>query len=54
MGESKNLWGESPICKTAAILSRSVCFLGTVGFGIHLARAVETPPVIIHSECEYS
>lgn len=44
---AKDLRGATGIRETAAILSRARLFVGTVGFLMHLARAVECPGVII-------
>ncbi len=50
----KDLRGKTSVRNAAAILSQSVCFLGTVGFLMHLARAVECPSVIIYGGREHS
>ncbi len=44
---AKDLRGVTEIRETAAILSQVRLFVGTVGFLMHLARAVECPSVII-------
>lgn len=36
-----------PLRGSAAVLSRAACFVGMVGFGMHLARAVECRAVIV-------
>lgn len=52
--------GKTQLRETAAILSNSVVFVGTIGFLMHLARAVKCPSVIIYggrelpSESAYS
>jgi hypothetical protein len=43
-----DLRGATSIRETAAILSRAYLYVGTVGFLMHLARAVECPSVIIY------
>jgi ADP-heptose:LPS heptosyltransferase len=50
----KDLRGKTSIRKTAAILSQSKCFVGTVGFLMHLARSVECRSVIIYGGREHS
>jgi ADP-heptose:LPS heptosyltransferase len=49
-----DLRGTTSLRETAAILSQSVCFVGTVGFLMHLARAVECRSVIIYGGREHS
>lgn len=44
---AKNLSGATTIRQSAAILSQARLYVGTVGFLMHLARAVECPSVII-------
>jgi hypothetical protein len=43
-----DLRGQTSIRQTAAILSHTRLFVGTVGFLMHLARAVECPSVIVY------
>jgi ADP-heptose:LPS heptosyltransferase len=43
-----DLRGATNIRETAAILSNARLFVGTVGFLMHLARAVECPSVIVY------
>jgi hypothetical protein len=43
-----DLRGQTSIRQTAAILSHTRLFVGTVGFLMHLARAVECPGVIVY------
>lgn len=43
----RDLRGKTSMRETAAILANSTLFLGQVGFLMHLARAVDTPAVII-------
>jgi ADP-heptose:LPS heptosyltransferase len=50
----KDLRGKTSIRKTAAILSQSKCFVGTVGFLMHLARSAECRSVIIYGGREHS
>ena len=38
----------APVRATAAILSRSACFVGLVGFLMHLARAVDCRAVVVY------
>ncbi len=45
--QATDLRGATGIRETAAILSEARLFVGTVGFLMHLARAVECPSVII-------
>lgn len=49
-----DLRGKTSLRDTAAILSRSECFIGTVGFLMHLTRAVECRSVIIYGGREHS
>lgn len=49
-----DLRGMTSLRETAAILSQSECFIGTVGFLMHLARAVECRSVIIYGGREHS
>jgi len=37
-----------PLRDSAAVLARAACFVGMVGFGMHLARAVECRAVIVY------
>lgn len=46
--------GKTTIRETASILNNSKCFIGTVGFLMHLARAVECRSVIIYGGREHS
>jgi hypothetical protein len=43
-----DLRGKTSLRESAAILARSLLYLGTVGFLMHLARAVECPAVIVY------
>jgi hypothetical protein len=43
-----DLRGRTSVRETAAILSRSLCFVGQVGFLMHLARAVDCRGVIVY------
>lgn len=43
-----DLRGKTTIRQTAAILSNALCFVGLVGFPMHLARAVDCPAVIVY------
>jgi hypothetical protein len=43
-----DLRGKTTLRESAAIVSRSVLFLGQVGFLMHLARAVDRPAVIVY------
>jgi hypothetical protein len=43
-----DLRGKTSIRESAAVLTRSACFVGTVGFLMHLARAVECPAAIVY------
>lgn len=49
-----DLRGKTSLRESAAILSQSACFLGTVGFLMHLARAVDCRSVIIYGGREHS
>lgn len=49
-----DLRGKTRLRESAAILSQSKCFIGTVGFLMHLARAVECRSVIIYGGREHS
>ncbi len=49
-----DLRGKANIRETAGILSQSACFIGTAGFLMHLARAVECRSVIIYGGREHS
>lgn len=49
-----DLRGKANIRETAGILSQSACFIGTTGFLMHLARAVECRSVIIYGGREHS
>jgi ADP-heptose:LPS heptosyltransferase len=49
-----DLRGRTSLRETAAVLSQSECFIGTVGFLMHLARAVECRSVIIYGGREHS
>lgn len=46
--------GKTTLRQTAAILANSECFIGTVGFLMHLARAVECRSVILYGGREHS
>jgi len=50
----QDLRGKTSLRETAAILSQSKCFIGTVGFLAHLARAVECKSVIIYGGREHA
>jgi hypothetical protein len=49
-----DLRGRTSLRESAAILSHSECFIGTPGFLMHLARAVECRSVIIYGGREHS
>ncbi len=49
-----DLCGKTTLRQSAAILSQSDIFIGTVGFLMHLARAVECRSVIIYGGREHS
>lgn len=49
-----DLRGKTALRQVAAILSQSVCFIGTVGLLMHLARAVECRSVVIYGGREHS
>lgn len=49
-----DLRGKTSLRDTAAILANSDCFIGTVGFLMHLARAVDCRSVIIYGGREHS
>lgn len=49
-----DLRGKTSIRQSAAILKNSDCFIGTAGFLMHLARAVECRSVIIYGGREHS
>ncbi|HWR89128.1 MAG TPA: hypothetical protein VN260_02615 [Dissulfurispiraceae bacterium] len=49
-----DLRGGTGLRETAAILSRSLCFIGTQGFLAHLARAVDCRSVIVFGGREHS
>lgn len=49
-----DLRGKTTVRETAAILANSLCFVGTVGFLMHLARAVECRSVIVYGGREHS
>jgi ADP-heptose:LPS heptosyltransferase len=49
-----DLRGKTSLRKTAAILSQSLCFIGTQGFLAHMARAVDCRSVIIYGGREHS
>lgn len=43
-----DLRGKTTVRETAAVLAHSQCFVGLVGFSMHLARAVECRSVIVY------
>lgn len=43
-----DLRGRTSIRQLAAVLQNCKCFIGTVGFPMHLARAVDCPSVIVY------
>jgi hypothetical protein len=49
-----DLRGKTTLRQTAAVLSQSLCFLGTSGLLAHLARAVECRSVIIYGGREHA
>lgn len=49
-----DLRGMTDIRETASILSQSICFIGTVGFLMHLANSVSCKSVIIFGGREHS
>jgi len=49
-----DLRGKTTVRETAALLANSLCFIGTVGFLMHLARAVECRSVIVYGGREHS
>ena len=48
-----DLRGKTSIRETAAIMSRSLAFVGQVGMPMHLARAVDCPAVIVYGGREH-
>ena len=51
---ARDLRGKTALRETAAILSRSLCFIGTSGLLVHLARAVECRSVVIYGGREHA
>ena len=49
----RDLRGKTTLRESAAILSRSLAFVGQVGFLMHLARAVECRAVILYGGREH-
>ena len=49
-----DLRGKTTLRESAAILDRSLCFVGTVGLGMHLARSVDCRAVIVYGGREHS
>ncbi len=49
-----DLRGKTTLRESAALLYQSQCFIGTVGLGMHLARAVDCRSVIIYGGREHS
>jgi len=47
-GVTLDLRGRTSLREAAAVLSRSLLFVGLEGFLVHLARAVDCPSVVIH------
>lgn len=47
-GVTLDLRGKTNLREAAAVLANSRCFIGLEGFLTHLARAVDTPAVVIH------
>jgi ADP-heptose:LPS heptosyltransferase len=45
--------GKNTLRQTAAIMANSVCFIGLVGFPMHLARAVDCRSVIVYGGREH-
>ena len=46
--------GKTTIRESAALVQQSRCFVGTVGLGMHLARAVDRRAVIVYGGREHS
>jgi len=51
---ARDLRGNTTLRETAAILNRSLCFIGTSGLLVHLARAVECRSVVIYGGREHA
>lgn len=51
---ARDLRGKTTLRETAAILSQSLCFIGTSGLLVHLARAVECRAVVVYGGREHS
>lgn len=51
---ARDLRGKTTLRETAAILGRSLCFVGTSGLLVHLARAVECRSVVIYGGREHA
>lgn len=50
---TEDLRGRLPLREVAALLAHARCFVGLVGFLMHLARAVETRSVIVYGGREH-
>ncbi len=50
----EDLRGKTTLRQTAAVLSQSLCFVGTSGFLAHLARAVDCRSVIVYGGREHA
>jgi len=51
---ARDLRGNTTLREAAAILNRSLCFIGTSGLLVHLARAVECRSVVIYGGREHA